>query len=280
MAGETIADTTPMDVRRFFQPDLLRGRVALVTGGGTGIGLVAARALGQVGARVVVASRNLDRLRRAATVLCAEGIDCQAREVNIRDADMVERVVGEVAAEAGSLDVLVNNAGGQFVAPAERITQNGWRSVIDLNLNGTFYCSSAAARRMMERGTGGKILNIVASFADRSSAGMAHSGAARAGVVHLTRTLAREWAPFAISVNALGPQLLTEAARDAYGEEGIAYVAAATPQQRWAREEEVGSWIVALCSPFADYVTGAVLPLDGGNAAGEGLGFRGGMFPG
>ena len=280
MTRETVAGTTPMDVSRFFQPDLLSGRVALVTGGGTGIGLVAARALGQVGAKVVVASRNLERLREAATALCAEGIDCAAREVNIRDADMVERVFEDVVAECGGLDVLVNNAGGQFVAPAERITQNGWRSVIDLNLNGTFYCASAAARRMIERGTGGKIVNIVASFADRSSAGMAHSGAARAGVVHLTRTLAREWAPFQISVNALGPQLLTEAARDAYGEGGVAYVAAATPQQRWARDDEVGSWIVALCSPFADYLTGAVLPLDGGNAAGEGLGFRGGLFPG
>lgn len=266
-------------MRRFFAPGLLAGRVAVVTGGGTGIGLVAARALGQVGARVVIASRDRDRLDGAAAALTDEGIHCRWRELNIRDADMVERVMGEIADEEGSVDILVNNAGGQFVAPAERITPGGWRAVIDLNLNGTFWCARAAALRMMESGRGGKILNIVASFADRSSAGMAHSGAARAGVAHLTRSLAREWAAFGISVNALGPQLLTEAAHKAYGPAGIAYIEAATPQRRWATPDEVGAWIVALSSPFSDYMTGAVIPLDGGNAAGEGLGFRGGAFP-
>src|SRR5207302_9152657 len=111
-----------------------------------------------------------------------------------RDADAVERVCSEVALEHSRLDVLVNNAGGQYVQPAEQIKPNGWRAVIDVNLNATFYCASAAGRRMIEAGTGGCILNVIASFADRSSAGMVHSGAARAGVAPMTCTRAPEWA--------------------------------------------------------------------------------------
>jgi NAD(P)-dependent dehydrogenase (short-subunit alcohol dehydrogenase family) len=270
----------PFDMRHFYNRDLLAGCVAIVTGGATGVGLVAARALAQVGATVVIASRKEEPLRRGVENLRAENLRAEWKVLNVRDSDAVERVFGEVALEHGRLDVLVNNAGGQYVQPAELITPNGWRAVIDVNLNAIFYCASAAGRRMIEAGAGGCILNVIASFADRSSAGMVHSGAARAGVAHMTRTLAREWAARGVRVNAIGPQLLTEAALEAYGPAGVEYVARATPIGRWGTEEEVAAWFVALCSPISGYVTGAIIPVDGGNAAGEGLSFRGGPFPG
>jgi NAD(P)-dependent dehydrogenase (short-subunit alcohol dehydrogenase family) len=268
------------DMRDFYNPELLAGRVAIVTGGATGVGLVAARALAQLGARVVLASRKEDALRRSVESLRSEQLRAEWKVLNVREADAVERVFGEVALEHGRLDVLVNNAGGQYVQPAEQITPKGWRAVIDVNLNAIFYCASAAGRRMIEAGTGGCILNVIASFADRSSAGMVHSGAARAGVAHMTRTLAREWAGLGVRVNAIGPQLLTEAAEEAYRLGGVEYVAGATPMGRWGTEEEIAPWFVALCSPISSYVTGAIIPVDGGNAAGEGLSFRGGAFPG
>jgi NAD(P)-dependent dehydrogenase (short-subunit alcohol dehydrogenase family) len=270
----------PFDMRHFYNPDLLAGRVAIVTGGATGVGLVAARALAQVGATVVLASRKQEVLRRSVENLRADDLRADWKVLNVRDEDAVERVFGQVALEHGRLDVLVNNAGGQYVQPAEQITANGWRAVIDVNLNAIFYCASAAGRRMIEAGTGGCILNVIASFADRSSAGMVHSGAARAGVAHMTRTLAREWAGVGVRVNAIGPQLLTEAAVEAYQPAGVEYVAGATPMGRWGTEQEIAAWFVALCSPISGYVTGAIVPVDGGNAAGEGLSFRGGAFPG
>ena len=268
-----------VDMLRFFQADLLSGRLAVVTGGGTGIGLVAARALGQLGATVVIASRNQDQLSRACAELTADGIRSGWQCLDIREPTTVDRALDRVFGEYGGLDILVNNAGGQFVAPAEKISSNGWRSVIDLNLNGTFYCTQAAARHMMA-GSGGTILNVVVSFVDRSSAGMVHSGAARAGVAHMTRTLAYEWAPFGITLNALGPQMLTDAARKAYGAAGIEHIQSSTPLGRWATEQEVGAWIVTLCSPIAGYTTGAMIPLDGGTSVGAGLSFRGDAFPG
>jgi NAD(P)-dependent dehydrogenase (short-subunit alcohol dehydrogenase family) len=266
-------------MRDFYQPDLLTGRLAIVTGGATGIGLVGARALAQVGASVVMVSRNEERLGRAAEDLRTEGLRAQWKTLNVRDPDAVERVFGEIATEHSGIDILINNAGGQYVQPAEEVSPNGWQAVIDVNLNAVFYCASAAGRRMIAGGTGGCILNVIASFADRSSAGMVHSGAARAGVAHMTRTLAREWAEFGVRVNAIGPQLLTEAAIDAYQPAGVEYVARATPMGRWGTEEEIAGWFVALCAPFSGYVTGAIVPVDGGNAAGEGHSFRGGPFP-
>src|SRR6202023_509562 len=141
------------DMHRFYNPDLLAGRVAIVTGGATGVGLVAARALAQVGATVVLASRKEDFLRRSVEDLRSENLRAEWKILDVRDADTVERVFGEVALERGRLDVLVNNAGGQYVQPAEQITPNGWRAVIDANLNAVFYSSSVARRRIEGAGT-------------------------------------------------------------------------------------------------------------------------------
>lgn len=272
---EVASGSAPVDVRSTFQPDLLRGKIALVTGGGTGIGLIIARALGQVGAHTVLAARDTERLAAAAAGLAVEGLSASWKELNIRDADRVFAVVEEVVAERGAVDVLINNAGGQFPKRAEDLTPGGWRAVVDLNLNGTFYCCLAAGRRMIDSGRGGKIVNVVLSSAERPTPGVAHSGAARAGVVHLTRTLAVEWARFGVQVNAVAPLYLSESARGVYGDAVGEAIASITPMGRWATDREVALTAVALASGLTDYVTGIMLPVDGGNWLGGGIAFRG-----
>jgi NAD(P)-dependent dehydrogenase (short-subunit alcohol dehydrogenase family) len=262
-------------VLAYFQPDLLAGKVALVTGGGSGIGLEIARGLGAVGARVIIASRTVEKLEHAVAELKAEGADASWRGLNVRDPDEVERVVSEIVADHGGIDILVNNAGGTFSSKAEDLSTNGWKAVIDLNLNGTFFCCRAVGRTMIDRGAGGKIVNITIGTADRSSGGIVHTGASRAGVAHMTRTLAVEWAQFGIQVNGLGPQYLTPGAKEMYGQEVDDFIVSSTPAHRWGRPDELAAWGVILSSPLSDYLTGVCIPLDGGNNAGIGINFRG-----
>jgi len=261
--------------RSYFAPGLLEGKVALVTGGATGIGFQMARGLGSAGAQVVIASRTQEKLVRATEELRAEGADASWRTLNVRDAEEVERVVDLLVEQTGGIDVLVNNAGGTFPSRAENFSLNGWRALVDLNLNGTFYCCRAVGGRMIERGEGGKIVNIVVGTWDRSAAGIVGTGSSRAGVAHLTRTLAVEWAQFGIQVNALAPQYMTPGAAEMYGEEVDAFITSSTPAGRWARPDEVGAWAVILASSMSDYLTGASIALDGGNSVGVGINFRG-----
>lgn len=259
----------------YFQPELLKGKVALVTGGGSGIGFEIAYGLGQVGATVVIASRTEQRLVEAVEKLRASGIDAHFNVLDIRNDVQVEEVVTDVVARFGAIDILVNNAGGQFPVKAELLKPKGWRAVIDLCLNGTFYVTRAVGSRMIDRGQGGKIINITASFLDRGSPGIVHSGAARAAVSQMTRTLAMEWAQFGIQINAIGPQYLSEGARQNLGAGVIDFVPSVTPAKRWARSDELQAWGVILASPMSDYVTGITLNLDGGNWLGQGIIYRG-----
>ncbi len=264
-----------MDMTRWLNPRLLDGKVALVTGAGTGIGLVIARALGQVGAQVHLAARGTERLQAACAALTGEGIKASWSQLDIRDPERVDQVVSDLAEGSGGIDILVNNAGGQFPIKAEDLSPRGWRAVVDLNLNGTFYMTRAVGRHLIETGRGGKILSIVFNVMERTTQGMVHSGAARAGVMHMTRTLAAEWAQFGIQVNALGPLYLSDSARQVYSEDVASVVSDATPMHRWASDDELGMWAVWLCSPATDYVTGVTVPVDGGNWVGGGLGWRG-----
>ena len=263
------------DPASIFDARLLEGRVALVTGGASGIGFEMARGVGAVGARVVIASRTVERLGAAVARLRDRGVDASWKQLDVRDPDAVERVVGEVAAEAGGIDILISNAGGTFSKKAEELSPNGWRAVIDLNLNGTFYVCRAVGRHMIERARGGKILNITIGTADRSAGGIVHTGSSRAGVLHMTRTLAVEWARFDIQVNAIGPQYLTPGAKEMYGQEVDDFITGSTPAGRWATGDEIAAWAVVLTSPISDYLTGAFIPLDGGNQVGVGINFRG-----
>jgi NAD(P)-dependent dehydrogenase (short-subunit alcohol dehydrogenase family) len=259
----------------YFQRGLLKGKVALITGGGTGIGLQIARGLGGVGATVVIASRTESRLADAVERLRAEAIEAHFKILDTRDDTQVEQVVSEVVAEFGAIDVLVNNAGGQFPVKAENLTPKGWRAVIDVCLNGTFYVTRAVGAHMIARGRGGKIVNVSASCIDRGSPGIVHSGAARAAVSHMTRTLAMEWAQFNIQVNAIGPQYLSEGARANLNPAVAEFIPSVTPAGRWATDEEIQSWGVILASPMSHYVTGVTIYLDGGNWLGEGIVYRG-----
>jgi NAD(P)-dependent dehydrogenase (short-subunit alcohol dehydrogenase family) len=258
-----------------FREDLLRGKVALVTGGGSGIGLQLARGLGRAGASVVIASRTAEKLQRTAQQLGGEGLKVAWRVLDIRNEGQVEEVVGDLIGETGGIDILVNNAGGQFPQKAEDISPGGWRAVIDVCLNGTFIMSRAVGRHMIKRGAGGKILNVSASCIERGSPGIVHSGAARAAVSHMTRTLAMEWAQFGIQVNAIGPQYLSEGARENLGPGVADFIPSVTPAGRWATDDELQSWAVILSSELTDYVTGITLNLDGGNWLGEGIVYRG-----
>jgi citronellol/citronellal dehydrogenase len=263
-----------VDMGAMFAPSLLAGKVAVVTGGGSGIGFVIARALGQVGAEVVLAARTKDRLADACDALALEGIAASWRQLDIRDATQVGEVIDDLVTTHGRIDILVNNAGGQFPVKAEQLSPNGWRSVVDLNLNGSFHCTSAVGRHMIADGKGGKILSIVFNTLDRPIPGNVHSAAARAGVMAMTRTLAVEWARFGVQINALGPLFLSEAAQAAYGEHVDEVVTSNTPMGRWASAQELATWAVILASPATDYVTGVTFPLDGGNWLGGGLRWR------
>ncbi|HEY8450478.1 MAG TPA: glucose 1-dehydrogenase [Bacillota bacterium] len=242
----------------------LAGRVALVTGGGTGIGRAIALRLAAMGAGVVLVGRRRELLEEAAAQVTERGGRAWVQPANVRDPEQLERVAAFIRGELGALHVLVNNAGGQFVAPTAQITPNGWRAVIDLNLNAIFDCCRVFGPLIAASG-GGSIVNMAAAIYQRGSPGMAHSAAARAAVVNLTQTLAVEWAGQGIRVNAVAPGLTdTEAFRSNYDPATLARLEASVPLGRMGRPEEVAAAVAFLVSPEAAYITGQTLTIDGG----------------
>lgn len=236
------------------------GRTGIITGGATGIGFAIARELTRLGARVVIASRKEENLKKAVAEL---GERAEYRIVDVRDAAAVQAMVDSVE----RIDFLVNNAAGNFIVPSDQLTVNGWNSVIGIVLNGTFYCSSAVGKKMIESKTGGAMLNIIANYAWTGAPGVVHSASAKAGVLALTRTLAVEWARHKIRINAIAPgPVHTEGATerlfpDRTVEEGIRRT---IPLRRFANLEEIAQAASYLLSDYASYVTGEVLVMDGG----------------
>jgi NAD(P)-dependent dehydrogenase (short-subunit alcohol dehydrogenase family) len=258
-----------------FLPGLLKERVAIVTGGGTGIGRAIALELAELGADVVVASRDPQHLEPTAAEIRALGRRALAVQTDIRLPAQVEALAEQTVAQLGKIDIHINNAGGQYPAPAEDLSVEGWRSVIDLNLSGTFYCSQVMARHMMQT-DGGAIVNIVANFGLRAAPGMAHSAAARAGVINLTRTLALEWAKYSIRVNAVAPGVvMTEGALSEMliSPEAIENIERAIPLKRLGTPEDIAHVVAFLVSDAAAYITGETIAADGGNWHGHGLSF-------
>jgi peroxisomal trans-2-enoyl-CoA reductase len=253
-----------MSASAIFADGLLKDRHVLVTGGGTGIGLAIARECGLLGARVTIAARRESVLAEAVAALGAEGIDAAYKVLNIRDNDAVLAAWETIACERGLPDFLVNNAGGQFGAKADDITPNGFRAVMDLNVQGTWQMSHAFAMRHRDAGTPGRIVNIVFAHTD-AMVFFAHAAAARAAVVNLTRTLALEWGDHGILVNAVGPGPVMTQGVDQYDEEmSGSRVIDRMPVGRWGRPEET-AWLVAyLLSPAGDWITGSFFPIDGG----------------
>jgi len=258
-----------------FLPGMLKGRVAVVTGGGTGIGRAISIGLAELGADVVVASRDPQHLDPTADDIRGLGRRALAIPTDIRRPEQVEALVQQTVVELGRVDIHVNNAGGQYPGPAEELSAEGWRRVIDLNLNGTFYCAQSIARHMMQAG-GGVIVNIVANFGLRAAPGLAHSAAARAGVISLTRTLALEWAKYGIRVNAVAPGVvMTEGAlaEMLINPEAIERIERAIPLKRLGTPEDVANLVMFLVSDAAAYITGETIAVDGGNWHGQGLSF-------
>jgi len=267
-----------MSAHPVFRDGLLDGQVALVTGGGSGIGFGIASLLGRLGARVAIASRNEERLQAAAERLRADGVQATALPVDVRDPERVRAMVDEVTERLGRLDVLVNNAAGNFYAPSETLSPNAWKSVVEIDLYGTFFCSQAVMPVMRGQG-GGRIVNVSMTLHYRGWPLMAHATAAKAGIDALTRTLALEWATHGIRVNAVAPgPIPTEGVRKAFAaptgsgvpdlfaiERAMAEHAAATiPLGRWGSPEDIANAVAFLASPAGDWVTGAIFVIDGG----------------
>ena len=252
----------------------LEGRTAIVTGGGTGIGLAIAQEYARLGARLVLASRNAGRLETAAHQLAQAGARVMTVQTDVRDAAQVERLCSQTVQECGRIDILVNNAAGNFVCPAEKLSVNGWNAVVNIVLNGTFYCSRAAGLAMIASGRGGSILNIVAAYAWTGGPGTIHSASAKAGVVAMTRTLAVEWARYRIRVNALSPgPVETEGAGSRLwaAPEVRQAMLQQVPRGRIGQTQEIADAAAYLVSDYADFITGEVLVMDGGMWLGKGM---------
>ncbi|HEY1556827.1 MAG TPA: SDR family oxidoreductase [Kofleriaceae bacterium] len=256
--------------QQVFAPGVFAGQVALVTGGGSGIGLATARELVRLGAKVAICGRTQDKLDAARASLSGEAgaFDPEhvlARTCDIREPEQVETLVREVVARLGRLDLVVNNAGGQFPSQAQHISPNGFLAVVKTNLVGTFHVCREAANQWMIPQRGGRIVNVIANIY-RGFPGMAHTGAARAGVENLTMTLAVEWAQFGILVNAVAPGIILSSGTARYPPELLARGIAETPLKRAGTCEEVAASIVFLASPAAQYITGTTLRIDGAQA--------------
>ena len=244
------------------------GQSAIVTGGGSGLGRAMALELARLGAAVVVAGRRQEALDETVALIVENGGQGHAQPTDVREPDAVDALVAAAVERFGRVDVLVNNAAGNFVVKAEDLSPNGWRAVVAIVLDGTFLCSRAVGRRMIEQGDGGAVLSVIASYAWTGGPGTVHSAAAKAGVQALTKTLAVEWAEHGIRANCICPGPTdTEGAGQALWptEEDRARVAATVPLGRLATPEEVAVWAAALCSPYAGYITGETLTIDGGH---------------
>jgi citronellol/citronellal dehydrogenase len=245
-----------------YSSQLFNGKLALVTGGGSGIGFAIARALLQCGAEVWIASRNSEKLEKASEELAEFG-KVHWTVMDIRELEQIEATVSRIAEEHGKLDILVNNAGGQFPSPAEGIKPKGWHAVINNNLNGTWYLTQAVAKQFFIPQRQGNIVNITANTL-RGFPGMAHTGAARAGVENLTKTLAVEWAPYQIRINAIAPGVIKSTGLDQYPPALLKGISDKIPMKRVGTVDEVAACCLFLASPLSAFTTGESIYLDGG----------------
>lgn len=280
MSAAAASSSSPSaSLTSIFRPGLLDGQVAFVTGGGTGIGFGISQLLASLGAHVVIASRKPEHLEKAIADISATGGTATAVSLDVREQPKVKETIDAVVDRHGRIDLLVNNAAGNFYAPSATLSPNAWKSVLEIDLYGTFFCSQAVYPHMVKQG-GGRIVSTSMTLHYRGWPMMAHATAAKAGVDALTRTLAMEWAPQRIRVNAIAPgPIPTEGVRKAFtppASSGVPDVFAAAdakmaefaakslPLGRWGSPEDVANMVAFLASPAGDWITGAIFVIDGG----------------
>jgi citronellol/citronellal dehydrogenase len=246
-----------------YAPGSLAGQVVLVSGGGGGIGRAIAWLFARLGAHVVIAGRSEAKLAPVAATLTAHGLKASAHVVDIREPDSVAALHEAVWSEHGRLDILVNSAGGQFPQAAINFSVKGWNAVVNTNLNGTWHMMQAAAKRWRDAGQGGSIVNIVV-VTTHGLYGVAHSVAARAGVIALSRSVAVEWAPLGIRINCIAPGAIETDGWKVYTPEARAAYPRSNPMMRAGNAWDIAEATVYLGGPAAKFVTGELLTVDGG----------------
>lgn len=253
-----------MSYRSVFRPDLFAQQCVIVTGGGSGIGRCIAHELASLGARVVLVGRTASKLDAVAQEIHEDGGHASTQTCDIRDEDGVRALVERVVATEGHIHALVNNAGGQYASPLSGISKKGFEAVVGTNLTGGFLMAREVFTQSMET-HGGSIVNMVADMW-RGMPGMAHSGAARAGMVNLTQTAAVEWARAGVRVNAIAPGLIASSGLDTYPDyiqQTLPALKTSIPLKRFGTESEVSAAVCFLLSPAASFITGTCLNVDG-----------------
>ena len=248
-----------------FRDDLLTGQTFLVSGGGTGLGRAITYVCARLGADLMICGRREEKLAETASGIRKQlGRDIGTMAMTIRDPEAVKRLVDETHRRFGRLDTLVNNGGGQFPQAAIDFSVKGWLSVIDTNLNGTWYMMQAAAQRWRESGQPGNIVNIVANVW-RGMPQVAHTCAARAGVIYLSKTVSTEWAPLGIRVNCVSPGSIASEGLNAYERRDADLFRYSNPMRQFGDAFDIAQAVVYLSAPSGKFVTGDVLVVDGGN---------------
>ena len=246
-----------------YAPGALDGQVAVISGGAGGLGRATAWLFARLGAQVVVAGRNQAKLDSVVAALASRGLNASGHAVDIREPDSVDALFDRVWSDHGRLDILVNSAGGQFPQPAIDFSVKGWNSVIATNLSGTWFMMQAAARRWRQAGGRGSIVNIVV-VTSHGLYGVAHSIAARAGVVGLSRSVAVEWAPLGIRVNCIAPGAIETEGWKVYSPQARAAYPRSNPMMRAGTAWDVAEACMYLGGPSSAFVTGELLTVDGG----------------
>lgn len=247
-----------------FRDGLFNDQVVLVSGGGSGLGKAIAVLYARLGAKLVICGRTPEKLDRSAELLRDLGAEVLVHPMTIREPEQVSGLMDHVFEHYGRLDVLVNNAGGQFPGLAIDFSPRGWQAVIDTNLNGTWYMMQAAAKRWIEHKAPGRVVNIVATVW-RGRPTVAHTCAARAGVIFLSKTLAVEWAPHHIQVNCVAPGVVETTAFELYPPDGrLTYQEQANPMKHPGDVQDIAESCVYLSASSGKFITGEVITVDGG----------------